>query len=45
MYAVVKTGGKQYRVSENDTLKVELLPGEAGDIVTHLKGEPVRTLA
>lgn len=34
MYAVVKTGGKQYRVSENDTLKVELLPGEAGDIVT-----------
>ncbi len=34
MYAVVKTGGKQYRVSENDTLKVERLSGEAGDIVT-----------
>ncbi len=34
MYAVVKTGGKQYRVSENDTLKVERLAGEAGDIVT-----------
>ena len=34
MYAVVKTGGKQYRVSENDTLKVERLVGEAGDIVT-----------
>lgn len=34
MYAVVKTGGKQYRVCENDTLKVERLTGEAGDIVT-----------
>lgn len=34
MYAVVKTGGKQYRVSENDTLKVERLGGDAGDIVT-----------
>jgi large subunit ribosomal protein L21 len=34
MYAVVKTGGKQYRVSENDTLKVERLHGDAGDIVT-----------
>ncbi|MEO1253139.1 MAG: 50S ribosomal protein L21 [Pseudomonadota bacterium] len=34
MYAVVKTGGKQYRVSENDTLKVERLAGDAGDIVT-----------
>lgn len=34
MYAVVKTGGKQYRVCENDTLRVERLDGEAGDIVT-----------
>ena len=34
MYAVVKTGGKQYRVSENDTVKVGRLAGEAGDIVT-----------
>ena len=34
MYAVVKTGGKQYRVSENDVLKVERLAGEAGDLVT-----------
>lgn len=34
MYAVVKTGGKQYRVSENDTVKVSRLAGEAGDIVT-----------
>ncbi len=34
MYAVVKTGGKQYRVAENDLLKIERLPGEAGDIIT-----------
>lgn len=30
MYAVVKTGGKQYRVSEGDVLRVEKLAGEAG---------------
>ncbi|MEZ4441530.1 MAG: 50S ribosomal protein L21 [Polyangiaceae bacterium] len=31
MYAVIKTGGKQYRVAEGDTLQVEKLPGEPGD--------------
>lgn len=31
MYAVIKTGGKQYRVSEGDRLKVESLAGEPGD--------------
>ena len=30
MYAVVESGGKQYRVEEGDTLKVEKLPGEVG---------------
>jgi large subunit ribosomal protein L21 len=30
MYAVIKTGGKQYRVAENDVLEVEKLNGEAG---------------
>ena len=30
MYAIVKTGGKQYRVEEGQTLVVERLPGEAG---------------
>ena len=30
MYAVIQTGGKQYRVSEGDTLKVEKLVAEAG---------------
>ncbi len=34
MYAVVKTGGKQYRVSPGDTLRVELLNAEEGDEVT-----------
>ncbi len=33
MYAVIKTGGKQYRVAEGDTLKVELLPAEVGEKV------------
>ena len=30
MYAVIKTGGKQYRVSEGDVLRVEKLPQEKG---------------
>lgn len=30
MYAVIKTGGKQYRVSEGQTLRVEKLPAEVG---------------
>lgn len=33
MYAVIKTGGKQYRVAEGDTLKVEKLPAEVGESV------------
>ena len=31
MYAVIHTGGKQYRVAEGETLKVEKLDGKAGD--------------
>ena len=30
MYAVLKTGGKQYKVAPGDVLKVELLDGEKG---------------
>jgi len=30
MYAVIKTGGKQYKVSEGDTLKVEKIAAEEG---------------
>src|SRR5690606_30178489 len=33
MYAVIKTGGKQYRVSEGDRLRVEKLAGEVGGTV------------
>ncbi|MCG6859481.1 MAG: 50S ribosomal protein L21 [Salaquimonas sp.] len=33
MFAVIKTGGKQYRVAENDIVKVERLAGQAGDMV------------
>jgi large subunit ribosomal protein L21 len=31
MYAVVETGGRQYRVQPGDTVDVERLPGEVGD--------------
>ena len=34
MYAIVKTGGKQYKVAEGDVLFVEKLEGNAGDVVT-----------
>lgn len=34
MYAIIKAGGKQYKVAENDTLQVALLEGEAGDSVS-----------
>jgi large subunit ribosomal protein L21 len=34
MYAVFKTGGKQYRVAQGDRLRVEKLPGNVGDAVT-----------
>jgi large subunit ribosomal protein L21 len=30
MYAVIQTGGKQYRVSEGSTIKVEMLKAEQG---------------
>jgi large subunit ribosomal protein L21 len=31
MFAVIRTGGKQYKVAKNDVIKVEKLAGEAGD--------------
>jgi large subunit ribosomal protein L21 len=33
MYAVIETGGKQYRVQEGDVLKIEKLPVEVGNSV------------
>lgn len=32
-YAVIRTGGKQYKVNEGDVLKVEKLPKKAGEVV------------
>ena len=34
MYAVIKTGGKQYRVAQGDKLRVEKLPGSVGETIT-----------
>ena len=33
MYAVVRTGGKQYRLGIGDNVKVEKLPNEVGNII------------
>jgi large subunit ribosomal protein L21 len=33
-YAVIRTGGKQYRVSEGDIVKIEKLSGEVGEKIT-----------
>lgn len=44
-YAVIKTGGRQYRVAEGDTIDVDLLEGDAGqkltfeDVLMHVDGE------
>jgi large subunit ribosomal protein L21 len=34
MYAVIKTGGKQYRVAADQLVTVERLPAEAGDSIS-----------
>ena len=34
MYAIIATGGKQYKVSEGDVIYVEKLDAEAGSVVT-----------
>ena len=34
MYAIIATGGKQYKVSEGDVIKIEKMDVEAGDSVT-----------
>jgi large subunit ribosomal protein L21 len=34
MYAIVKTGGKQYKVSQGDTMRFEKLDGDVGSPVT-----------
>ncbi len=48
MYAVIKTGGKQYRVEQGATIRVEKLPGdkgskvEIGDVLLVGDGETVK---
>lgn len=48
MYAVVKTGSKQYRVAEGDTVKVEKLDGDPGaqiqltDVLMLVDGDTVQ---
>ena len=37
MYAVIKTGGKQYTVKEGDVLKIEMLPQDAGNVIEFLE--------
>ncbi|RCL00718.1 MAG: large subunit ribosomal protein L21 [Candidatus Tokpelaia sp. JSC189] len=48
MFAVIKTGGKQYRVVANGLLKVEKIAAEAGDIIEFTEilmiGEGANTL-
>ena len=34
MYAVIRSGGKQYRVAPGETVKVETLPGKVGGKIT-----------
>ncbi|MFH1756689.1 MAG: 50S ribosomal protein L21 [Pseudomonadota bacterium] len=33
MYAIIRTGGKQYKISPGDTIRVEKMEGKTGDIV------------
>ena len=43
MYAVIRTGGKQYRVAQGETIRVERLPGKVGGEVTFEDVLAVRT--
>jgi large subunit ribosomal protein L21 len=43
MYAIIQSGGKQYRVSPGDTVKIERLGGKVGEEVTFDQVVAVRT--
>ncbi len=43
MYAVIQTGGKQYRVAPGDTIRIERVTGEVGEKVTFGKVLAVHT--
>lgn len=34
MYTVIKTGGKQFKVDKGDVIKIEMIPGNIGELVT-----------
>lgn len=34
MLAIIKTGGKQYKIAEGDKIKIEKIKGNVGDVVT-----------
>ncbi len=34
MYAIIQSGGKQYKVQEGDVLRIEKVPGQAGQALT-----------
>jgi len=37
MYAIVNTGGKQYKIHQGDVLRVEKIPGEIGNSISFAK--------
>ncbi len=47
VFAIIRTGGRQYRVAEGDTIDIDLLEGEAGkkitlgDVLMHADGDNV----
>ena len=49
MYAIIRAGGKQYKISPGDTIRVEKIPGQAGetvemkDVLFYAEGENVLT--
>ena len=49
MYAIIRTGGKQYKISPGDTIRVEKIPGEKGqavevkDVLFYSEGENILT--
>ena len=49
MYAIIRTGGKQYKISPGDTIRVEKIKGNAGesvelaDVLLYAEGEKILT--
>ncbi len=49
MYAIIRTGGKQFKISPGDTIRVEKIPGQTGetvemkDVLLYAEGENILT--